>query len=381
MDNAYIELHAGGKIHQKVSVTVNLNGNYSAFSGPTVLTPPAAMPGTTTLSGSGVAIEDVIVSFDFCDPFHLWVGHLLVPVDRSNASGPFFMIPWNYPGFLGVGSALVVAAPHEGPSGRNNGAVLWGEFNEGQVKYLVGAFDNSDVTTSPLYSGRLNLAIIGKEPGFWGNASYFGDKDVLALGVGGQFQSHGSATATDDKAYTEVNADLLGEFKLGGGAWVTGEAAYYHFGVADTSVKDSFYVLAALASPHHGRRQHPADGALPVGQRAGHRQGLEHRRRAQLPGQGAGAARDRDLLARQAAGAGRRLPDRELDPARRPGDLLLKILSPKDGAPPSSGGEGGAPSILVAPSTAAARIGLHRGALRRKIAAEGPIGRAWSVSD
>ncbi len=37
MDNAYIELHAGGKIHPKVSVTVNLNGNYTAFSGPTVL--------------------------------------------------------------------------------------------------------------------------------------------------------------------------------------------------------------------------------------------------------------------------------------------------------------------------------------------------------
>ena len=252
MDNAYIELHAGGKIHQKVSVTVNLNGNYTAFSGPAVLTPPAAMPGTTNLSGSGVAIEDVIVSFDFCDPFHLWVGHLLVPVDRSNASGPFFMIPWNYPGFMSVGGSLVVAAPHEGPSGRNNGAVLWGEFNEGQVKYLVGAFDNADVNSSPLYSGRLNLAIIGKEPGFWGNASYFGDKDVLALGVGGQFQSHGSATPTDDKSYSEVNADLLGEFKLGGGAWATGEAAYYHFAVADGSVKDSFYVLAALASGQMG---------------------------------------------------------------------------------------------------------------------------------
>ena len=38
------------------------------------------------------------------DEFHLWAGHLLVPVDRANASGPFFMIPWNYPGFLTVGA-------------------------------------------------------------------------------------------------------------------------------------------------------------------------------------------------------------------------------------------------------------------------------------
>ena len=43
---------------------------------------------------------DAIISFDLMDEFHVWAGHLLVPVDRANASGPFFMIPWNYPGFL-----------------------------------------------------------------------------------------------------------------------------------------------------------------------------------------------------------------------------------------------------------------------------------------
>jgi hypothetical protein len=235
MDNAYVELHAGGKIHQKVSVTLNLNANMLNFNP----------------NQSAAAIEDAIVSFDFADPLHVWVGHLLVPVDRSNASGPFFMIPWNYPGFLTVGPNTVAALPKEGPFGRNNGAVVWGEFNGGQLKYLVGAFDNADVTSSPLFSGRLNLALIGTEPGFWGNASYFGDKDILAVGVGGQFQKHGSSTMTADKDYTEVNADVLGEFKLGGGAWFTGEAAYYHYAVADMNpgaVKDSYYVLAALAS-------------------------------------------------------------------------------------------------------------------------------------
>ena len=240
MDNAYVELHAGGKIHPKVGVTVNLNANYTAFSGAPVLTPPATMPGTTALPGTSVAIEDAIISFDFCDPFHLWAGHLLVPVDRSNLAGPFFMIPWNYPGFYGI-----VSAPKEGPYGRNNGAVLWGEFNQGQVKYFAGVFDDSDVTSHPFFSGRVNVALVGTEPGFWGNSSYFGDKDVLALGLGGQYQK---ATLSGAKNYTEVNADLLGEFKLGGGAWATGEAAYYHFGVDNGSVKDSYYVLAALAS-------------------------------------------------------------------------------------------------------------------------------------
>jgi hypothetical protein len=172
MDNSYVELHSGGKIHKNVGVTLNVNANL--------------------LAGTA-AIEDAIISFDLMEPLHLWVGQLLVPVDRSNFSGPFFMIPWNYPGFLTVGGTTVVAAPKEGPSGRNTGGVVWGQFNEGQFKYLVGAFDNGNANTSPLYSGHLNLAIIGKEPGFWGNASYFGDKDVLAIGVGGQFQKHGSS--------------------------------------------------------------------------------------------------------------------------------------------------------------------------------------------
>ncbi len=70
MDSAYGELHAGGKIHKKVGVTLNLNAD-------------------TTVSGGTAAIEDAIVSFDFVDEFHLWAGHLLVPVDRANASGPF----------------------------------------------------------------------------------------------------------------------------------------------------------------------------------------------------------------------------------------------------------------------------------------------------
>src|SRR6266852_2603578 len=104
-------------------------------------------------------------------------------------------------------------------------------------KYMAGAFDSNDVTQSPLYSGRLNLALLDKEPGFWGNASYFGEKNIHSVGAGARSQkAGGTATATppamppppaDD--YSEVNADALAEFKFAGGGWVTGEAAFYHF--------------------------------------------------------------------------------------------------------------------------------------------------------
>jgi hypothetical protein len=146
-----------------------------------------------------------------------------------------------------------VAAPAEGPNGRNGGIAVWGELADAKFKYLLGAFQtNFDRSTPPLFSGRLNLAIIGSEPGYFGNASYFGDKDILAIGVGGQYKKHGSAGGTaaaplvDD--YSEVNGDIVGEFKLGGGAWATGEAAYYHYEGDNNPVKDHFYVMGAIAS-------------------------------------------------------------------------------------------------------------------------------------
>jgi hypothetical protein len=255
MDNAYVELHAGGKITKKVGVTLNLNSNMAAF------------PNSSFTSGSFVAIEDAIISFDLADEFHIWGGHLLVPVDRANASGPFFMIPWNYPGFWAV-SHGIVAAPAEGPSGRNNGAVIWGDLAGAKVTYLAGAFDNANVTTSPLFSGRIRLDLLDPEGGFWGNASFFGDKDILSIGVGGQFQKHGSsspgtagmplavppvpATPGVDKDYGEVNVDALFEKKIPGGSWFTAEGAYYHYNVLSGGVSNSMYALVAYASPTVG---------------------------------------------------------------------------------------------------------------------------------
>jgi hypothetical protein len=236
MSDAYAELHAGGKIHKKVGVTLNLAANMVSW-GSSITTPGDPL----------VLLEDAIISFDFQDEFHLWAGHLLVPVDRANASGPFFMIPWYYPGFFAAGNMGPVGAPREGPLGRNNGAVVWGDINGGQVTYLAGAFDNGDVNSSPLFSGRVRLALLDKEPGFWGNGSYFGDKDLFSIGIGSQYQK-----ALVGKDYYEVNADVLFEKKLGGGSFFTAEGAYYHFNVNDGGVSDSMYALLAYATPTMG---------------------------------------------------------------------------------------------------------------------------------
>jgi len=163
MDTIVGELHAGGKIHKNVSVIFNLIGEGLHAS---------------------ADIEDAIVALDFTDAFHLWLGQMLVMVDRANVSGPFFMIPWNYPGFLTVGRDDGRGRADRRSNGRDGGATVWGELADAKFKYFVGAFQTGGLSKSPLFSARLNLAVVGKEPGYFGNASYFGDTDVVAIGVG-----------------------------------------------------------------------------------------------------------------------------------------------------------------------------------------------------
>jgi hypothetical protein len=242
LDTAYAELHAGGKIHKNVSVTLNLNAN--------------GVAGTA-------GIEDAIIGFDIADPFHVWIGQLLVPVDRANFSGPFFMIPWNYPGFITVpGNTTAVAAPMEGPAGRNTGGSIWGNDPDGKVKYAVGVFLPPSPAQNPLLSARISTALIGKETGYFGNESFFGDQDIVTIGIGGQYKQDGSAPPapagpaaampgpTDN--YSEFNADALAEFRYGGGGWVSLDGAYYHFGGKYNEFDNAFYLTGAVASPKVG---------------------------------------------------------------------------------------------------------------------------------
>jgi hypothetical protein len=235
MDNIYGELHAGGKIHKNVSVTLNLNASGL---------------------GKTAGIEDAIIGFDLMDEFHIWVGQMLVPADRANYGGPFFATAWNYTGAMGAASFV----PREGPSGRNAGATVWGDVAGGKFKYAVGVFDNGDITTSPLYSARVSVPFVGSESGYFGNATYFGDKDIVALGLGGQYQHKGSVGAAPDMNtpgptadYGGFIADLLGEFKYGdSGGFFSGDAGYYHYAGTYEPVKDAFYVMASVATPKVG---------------------------------------------------------------------------------------------------------------------------------
>lgn len=228
--------------------------------------------GSGSIDGKA-SILDLIGKFESPKNYvNVWFGRMLVPSDRANFAGPWFMSPWNYPGgFPAPRMNGVPVGPREGPFGRNDGATLWGQFLEGYVKYYVGAFDLHDLTTNPLVSGRVNISLLSPEPYYYHSATYYGAKDIVALAVGGQFKKGGSVQMTPPAAvmpsggtgmatmaqtvalmtedYSEFNADLLAEKTLGRAGTATLEGCFYKFGGKYEPVDNDFFVLGSYLLP------------------------------------------------------------------------------------------------------------------------------------
>jgi hypothetical protein len=234
-----LELHFDGQATNEIGIT----GNVAAVFG----------NGNTD---AAVTMLDLILRFDITDPFHVWVGRMLVPSDRANFSGTWFEAPWYYPGtwtsnFVG---------PREGPYGRNDGATIWGQFGGGLFKYYLSAFE-LDNGGKPLWSGRLNLSLINPEPGYYHSSTYYGGKDLLAIGIGGQFKKDGSLLippptmampmpgATDADDYALFNADILFEKNLQTAGVLDLEGAVYKYFGDFEPFKFSYLLLASWLTP------------------------------------------------------------------------------------------------------------------------------------
>jgi hypothetical protein len=232
LDTLYLEARFSGAVDKYFGWQANFNGNAKPAS-----------------SSGAASIMDMILKIDVDDAFHVWAGRLLVPSDRSNFSGPFFMSPWNYPGVYSVGGTGSFIGPKTGANGRDDGIVAWGQFVGGKAKYFLGAFNLDNVQQSPLYSGRINIALLGEEPGFWGSSTYYGDKDIVAIGGGYQYQKNGSnvlaGAVNGDTNLNIVMGDLLAEKNLPGAGTVSLEGTYYHFDKGQPA-KQGFYVLASF---------------------------------------------------------------------------------------------------------------------------------------
>jgi hypothetical protein len=135
---------------------------------------------------------------------------MLPPSDRANLNGPYYAHHWNvYQDGVQDGYPFVA-------TGRDNGALYWGQF--GILKVSAGAFDGLSATGNKklIGAGRVQLDFWDPEGGSYLNGTYYGDKNLLAVGAAGQVQD-------GNKAY---NADFLLERKLADAGAFSIEAEY-----------------------------------------------------------------------------------------------------------------------------------------------------------
>jgi len=267
LDSAYdstVEARFHGSVTDQFSWVANFNATLDA--------PTLASPGA-------VGVMDLAAQFKAADELQIWAGRVLVPSDRSNFSGPFFMLPWNYPGFYIPGAAPL--GPKDGPTGRDQGVTVWGNAVGDKLKYYGGVYgiDQGALTSTvpagqpPYLSGRISYSLQGTEPGYFGSSSYYGAKNVVTVAVAAQFQSGGSiqpgtgsATAPPATQDTVIlMADALAEENVEHAGTFTFEGQFYRFndGYAFASIpapsgtgtvpifapREAFYVLAAYTTP------------------------------------------------------------------------------------------------------------------------------------
>jgi len=179
----------------------------------------------TEYDGSGdVEIMDAVGQFVLSPKANIWVGRFLPPSDRANLYGPYYAHHWNvYQDGVQDGYPLIF-------QGRANGAMYWGQFDK--LKLSIGVFDGPTLANiggagnfggddgDLLAAGRIHFDFWDAEDGYYLNSTYYGDKNLLAVGLAGQVQGQ------DHSAWS---ADFLLERKAGMNGAYTIEAEWARY--------------------------------------------------------------------------------------------------------------------------------------------------------
>jgi hypothetical protein len=197
----------------------------------------------TEYTGSGtdtVVVMDAIARFEFSDQFNIWAGRFLPPSDRANLYGPYYANDW-------TPFADQVADFYPNVAiGRDNGVAYWGDF--GPLKVSFGLFDGESLGKTTAVKDPSRLVIAGratwdfwdKEKGYYFNGTYYGDKDLLALGAA--FQSLDSKTDFSIDGLLEKNLHEIGVVGF--------ETEYQHDNGLNTAAQNhGWYALADYLFP------------------------------------------------------------------------------------------------------------------------------------
>jgi len=184
-----------------------------------------------------VEVLDAIARFEFSDELNIWAGRFLPPSDRANLHGPYYANEWSsYIDGVQDGYASVAV-------GRDDGIAYWGQFFNDMLSVNGGAFSIPSTfgTANIVWAERLQVDLWDPEKGYYINGTYYGDKDVLALGVAAQQLAKKNA----------YDVDFLMEKKLGDAGMISvqGEYAKYEFGGYTGNKSDGGFGLISYLFP------------------------------------------------------------------------------------------------------------------------------------
>jgi hypothetical protein len=163
-----------------------------------------------------LAVLDAVARIELSPHFNIWAGRFLEPSDRANLYGPFYAHNWAvYQDAIQNGQVSVF-------QGRDNGIAYWGDFGKKvKTKISFGAFDGNSADGNPdvIGAARIQFDFWDAEDGYYLNGTYYGDKNLLALGGSTQVQSGKVAS----------NIDFLLEKKLPNGGAFSIESEYANY--------------------------------------------------------------------------------------------------------------------------------------------------------
>jgi hypothetical protein len=139
-----------------------------------------------------IGVIDAVAEFAISPKFNIWAGRFLPPSDRANFYGPFFSHDW------AVYNDGIQGGYNSAFQGRDNGVAYWGDFNK--VKVSVGGFDGGSAGTGKsqmIGAARVQVDFWDKEDGYYLNGTYYGDKNLLAIGGASQIQDGRTASTID----------------------------------------------------------------------------------------------------------------------------------------------------------------------------------------
>ena len=213
-----IRLYFNGQLLPGLTFELNLDKHYSEES---------------------ARLIDGLVKLRINQALNLKLGRFIPPSDRSNLSGPYFLGFWHFP--------MVQRYPNLA-AGRDEGIAAWGQTGGGEFTWQAGLFDGFHESNKPLFTSRLAYNFLDPEPGYYTSSTYYGSKDILALGAVFMKQK-----MPDDRLdFTAGNVDLLFEKKMPGNHALTLESAWYDYESESDLLQpqgDGLMVLAAWLFP------------------------------------------------------------------------------------------------------------------------------------